>query len=312
MDANTKVADGHSVERTSRDNSHQASGGREMHARNTRLPEEMTWSMQRSRYCYADKRLMAEYYAAHDFLVNEGMNPETDRREPAASILVNNGTTGDLVVQEALSWIVKNVHRGPFNIIWYTPGALVPATLKEIRQENAKHNLRSVTQIFLIPGRVDPQIEAVSGKEAAEFVVKLDRHFTYSLLSVNSFDIVTGTAYFHYKDEIELQKACATRSAAHKFLFLDPTKFKREGEAGYNFMDLVGSADAVSIYTVSSEKDLWIEEKFAALCDSVLQDCHDLKAPRNTQELDMKLLRLQIVGKTGESSFSMIKVGKLK
>jgi hypothetical protein len=270
---------------------------------------EMTWSKQRSKHRSADKHQMGRYYVAHDFLVPENVSPEADRREPVASILVNQGTTGDVVVHEVLTWIVEHFDRGPFNIIWYTSGALVPATLKQVRESYPSYNLRSVTQLFLFPGRVDPQTEAVSGDEAAEFVNKLGRQFTYSFLSANSFDIAKGVFYFHYKDEIALQRACATRPAAHKFLFFDPTKFRKEGEPGYEFGELLQTADSVSIYTVTSEKDEWIKNKFDELCGRVLRDCHELAAPRNNAELDMKTIRLQIVGSSNTSSFSKINVG---
>jgi hypothetical protein len=122
----------------------------------------------------------------------------------------------------------------------------------------------------------------------------------------------TGTAYFHYKDEIKLQKACATRLTSHKFLFLDPTKFTDTGEPGYEFWQLLETAESVSIYTVASERDDWIKLKFDELCHAVLQDCHPLVAPRSADELDMKSVRLQIVrGEVeGHSSFSKINIGR--
>jgi hypothetical protein len=214
-----------------------------------------------------EKHLMAKYYTNHDFLVPEGLNPETDPREPVASILVNQGTTPNTVVVEALQWIERNQSRGPFDITWYTPGHLIPNTLRLFRVEHP--HLISATQLFLFPGRVDHQTEAVSGPDAEAFAESLNRRFTYAFLSANSFDIRDGTTYFHMPEEVRMQRACATRYAAHKLLFFDSTKFKSEGEIGYRIDEILRRAEAVTIYTVSSHKDEWIIAKFTRLCSSI-------------------------------------------
>lgn len=274
---------------------------------------EETWSARRAKHMPDEKKLMAEYCARHDFLVRENSNPETDLRETVASILVNQGTTPDIVVKEALRWIENHQDRGPFHITWYTPGNLVPGTLRSFRQ-NHQH-LSAATQLFLFPGRVDQQTESVSGPEAEAFAQRLERRFTYAFLSAHSFDIHTGIVYFHLPEETRLQQACATRYAAHKFLFLDSSKFKSEGEIGYRIDELLRESEAVTIYTVSSDKDEWIKVKFAALCNSIL----DIRGDQNTNgsskaadKLDMKFLRLRIVGKETTPTDSMQHQGFLR
>ncbi len=259
---------------------------------------EETWSARRGKDKPDEKRLMAEYCANHEFLVRKGSNPERDPRETVASILVNQGTTPNVVVEEALSWIAKNPERGPFDITWYTPGHLVPSTLRSFRLEHS--HLSAATQLFLFPGRVDQQTEAVSGPEAESFAERLERRFTYAFLSANSLDIHTGTVYFHLPEEVRLQKACATRYAAHKCLFLDSSKFKSEGEIGYGIEELLDKSEAVTIYTVSSDKDRWIKAKFDTLGGKILEASRVSSAvDPDVDQVDMKTLRLRIVGRNG-------------
>lgn len=264
-----------------------------------------TWSARRARDKTDEKRLMAEDYAQHGFLVREGMSPETAPRETVASILVNQGTTPNVVVRVALEWIEENqgfeLSNTTFDITWYTPGHLVPNTLREFRERSP--HLSAATQLFLFPGKVDPQTESVSGPDAEIFAENLRRHFTYAFLSAYAFDIHTGMVYFHLPEEVRLQKACATRYAAHKLLFLDSSKFKSEGEVGYGIDDLLRSAESVTIYTVSSSpnNDEWIKMKFRVLCNDILEVRQEtsITALAGGDERDMKSLRLHIVGPGG-------------
>lgn len=100
---------------------------------------------------------MAIHFVTHEFLVGEGMSPDTDPREPVASIIVNQGTTLNVVVREVPNWVADNPRLGPFNLTWYTPGALIPATLREARENTENLDLRPSTNLFLFPGLVDRQ-----------------------------------------------------------------------------------------------------------------------------------------------------------
>jgi len=234
-------------------------------------PRVYTWSALNAEHRPDEKRLMGQHCAMHNFLVPRGSNPEKDPREKLASVLVNGGTSPTMAVEQCLEWIVANQDRGPFDVTWYTTSALVPASLRDYR-EKYKH-LAAAMHLFLFPGRVDQQMEAVSGPDAEAFAQNLDRCFRYAFLSAHSFDMSTGTAYFHLPEEVRLQKACATRYAAHKFLFLDSGKFKKEGETGYRIDELLGTADVVTIYTVASEhenRNRSLRQQFMALCDRLL------------------------------------------
>ena len=262
-----------------------------------------TWSARRAKLRRADKQLMARHCASHSFLVREGLNPETDPRETVASILVNQGTTPNIVVEEILYWVEKNQGRGPFDITWYTPGHLIPTTLRSFREQHP--HLSLATQLFLFPGRVDQQTEAVSGPDAVDFAERLERRFTYSFLSANSLDLNDGVVYFHLPEEVRLQRACATRYAAHKFLFLDSSKFKCEGEIGYRIDDLLSQSETVTIYTVSSDKDQWLQAKFKKLCDRILnpgRGTYNDVDTNHVEEREMKKLRLLIVGANDRST----------
>lgn len=256
--------------------------------------EETWWSASRAQIMAEDKDLMAKEFVSHEFLVPAGQNPE-ESRETAASIIVNQGTSQNRVVEEALDWIKTNPGKGPFFITWYTPGHLVPTTLKRVRDEN-KH-LRPATSLFLFPGEVDLETECVSGPDAETFAENLQRKFTYAFLSANAFDVCTGSVYFHWPRELRLQRACATRFAEHKYLFLDSSKFKIQGEEGYGIRDLLKTAHSVTIYTVTSgsiRRDRWIATKFEQLGKSLLDDTS--KDAEGDLEI-LKNLRLVIVGR---------------
>jgi hypothetical protein len=256
--------------------------------------EKKTWSELQSREKPDEKRVMARHCAVHDFLVSPDSNPEVDARMKRASILANNGTTSEVAVKECLDWVVSNYEdRGPFDLTWYTTGTLVPSTLKEYRDKYP--HFAAAMHLFLFPGRVDQQMEAVSGPDPVDFAERMDRCFRYAFLGAHSFDMVTGTAYFHLPEEVRLQKAIATRYAAHKFLFFDSSKFKREGEVGYRVADILEGAEAATIYTVSSgpETDGRLKADFRRLCVTIL--------PPGVEGTDASLsrkrvLRLVIVG----------------
>jgi hypothetical protein len=241
-----------------------------------------TWSGRRARQETDQKRAMGRYFANHDFLVNT----DTNSRTTVASILVNQGTTPNVVVEEALSW-VKQQNWTP-DITWYTPGSLVPGNLRSLRLKHP--GLRSATRVFLFPGQVDPETEAVSGPEALRFAEQLKRRFTYALLSAYCFLMSQGEIFFHYVDEIPLQRACAKLYAAHKFLFFDSSKFRGEGDPGYAIADLLATSEAVTIYTVAPGNASQLVGDFETLCKNVLE-IDDSGAPGN------KTLRLCLVAK---------------
>src|SRR2546425_11543951 len=132
------------------------------------------WGARRAKVHLPEKQSMGKYSIEHDFLVRK--NP-AEPRDTVASILVNQGTTPNEVVHEALDWVKKNWDEGPFDITWYTTGGLVNATLHEFRVANPA--LSIAAQIFLFPGRVNIDLQAVAGPEAEEFVERLDIDFTY-------------------------------------------------------------------------------------------------------------------------------------
>lgn len=284
------------------------------------MSSQHTWSSVRSELQSNEKRLMGEYFALHDFLVPLGSNPELVQRDTVASILVNQGTTPNIVVEETLKWVVEYTEGGTLNTLnltWHSPGAGVATTLQKVRE--AHTSLRQATYLFLFPGLVDFETEAVSGPEAVAFAEQLDRCFTYAFLSVNTFDMNDGTAYFAYSDEVGLQAACANRYASHKFLFLDSTKFKREGRPGYTLHDLLSTAEALTIYTVSSstEKDDWIKSKFKILGENLLDNSVEkskLKSKTSylDHNLDKKILRLRIIGQAETSTYSDTIIGYLR
>lgn len=266
-------------------------------SRQDKIFGEETWSARRVRHKPDEKLLMAEYFANHKFLVPEGISPETDARETVASIIVNQGTTPNVVVGEALRWIASNQNRELFHITWYTPSTLVPGTLRYHRQYYP--HISAATQLFLFPGKVDNQTEAVSGPDAEAFVENLMRRFTYAFLSSYSFDFYSGTTYFHLPEEVRLQRACALRYATHKFLFLDSSKFNIQGEVGYRLDEMLNHATGVTIYSVTSDKDQWLKARFEALCDKLFNTGQKINLQidnGNPDELDLKFLRLCIIG----------------
>jgi hypothetical protein len=253
---------------------------------------QVGWSTRKVGMQRDEKEAMARYFVQHDFLVADSI---TGARLKFATILVNPGTTQQFVIKEALEWMKSNDEKfGPFDITWYTPGSLMPATLKEFRDQNPE--LIQATQLFLFPGRLDIQIDSVASPETAAFVENYDRAFTYALLSANSFDIKKGRAYFHFSSEIALQQAMALKEAHHKFLFLDSSKLDtiREGGIGYDLQDLLNTYHTVNIYTVSSSKgkDAWIKARFTQLSSHLLK----VEPQSDNYEPDAKMLRLQIVG----------------
>jgi hypothetical protein len=251
---------------------------------------------------------MGKYCIEHDFLVRK--NP-AEPRDTVASILVNQGTTPNEVVHEALDWINKNWTEGPFDITWYTTGGLVNATLHEFRVANP--SLSIAAQIFLFPGRVNIDLQAVAGPEAEEFVERLDVDFTYAFLSAYAFDIDSGRIHFLYSEELRLQRACARLYADHKFLFLDRSKFKREGKRGYKLVELLEQARTVTIYTTGSheyaQENRSLEERFQLLCDQLFMPPHqDGTGPLPGE----KTLRLRIVGPDNTLLTSAERAGTLR
>jgi len=263
------------------------------------------WSASRALTSIDEKILMAKFFARHHFLVREGQSPEAPR-ETVASIILNHGTTPNSVLKEAVQWIKDNKGSGPFFLTWYTPGHLIPTTLQEIRDQD--RGLRTALKLFLLPGEVDEEIQSVLGRDAEIFAEKLQRHFTYAFLSAYSFDLSAGDVYFYFARELRLQRACATRFADHKFLFLDSSKFKSSGEKAYGVIDMLRTSYSVTLYTVSSERDEWIVKRFEHLCSSILKAV-PTAAPAD--QSDLKTLRLQIVGRDGASTKCVEKVGSL-
>ena len=260
------------------------------------------WGGRRAKLHPDEKLWMAKYCIEHDFLVRKGTNP-ADSRDTVASILVNQGSTPNVVVQEALRWISSHWTSGPFDVTWYTTSGLVNATLRDFRDEFP--TLGIAAQLFLFPGRVNTDLQAVSGPEAEKFVERLDIDFTYAFLSTYAFDLDTGRAQFQYSEELRLQLACARLYADHKFLFLDASKFKREGKRAYGLDALLEQAETVTIYTTSSANDQSIEERFMNLCERLLpqrpEETGDSTVkPANASRL--RTLRLRIVAPGASSA----------
>jgi hypothetical protein len=269
---------------------------------------EQGWGARRARQNPEEKISMAVYNAQHDFLVGEGKNPANER-ETVASVLVNQGTTPNVGVQHALAWIKANWQSGPFDITWFTPGGLVNATLHDFRTKNP--DLSLAAQIFLFPGRVNTDMQAVSGPEAEEFVEQLDYDFTYAFLSVHAFDLDSGRAHFQYSEELRLQRACARLYAEHKFLFLDASKFNRAGKRGYKLSELLEQAKTVTIYTTSTPDDRSIKERFNALCDQLLSENPEPGRSGTRKIHRPRTLRLKIIGLGGVLNDSEQRVGFL-
>ncbi len=228
------------------------------------------WSAARATMYTDEKKAMAHHFCQHDLLVKHNQNP-SNTRETAATFLATAGTSPYMVVRESLAWIKANSSTyGQFAIMWYTPASLVAAALRDFRTEN--HHLRSAADLFLFPGRLNPDVECVVGPTAVRFTKLRRTKFTYSLLGAYAFDMASGKASFHYPEEVGIQRACAFLPARHKFLFLDSSKFekKEEGEPGYSIRQLLNETSAVTIYTVASANSNTIAEDFHALAESIL------------------------------------------
>ncbi len=281
--------------------------------RTTGLDEQGTrsrygWSASRSQISPKEKEALAEYFAKHDFLVPPGADPEANRKTDA-SIIVNPGTTPHAVVKSCLSWMSKEWNeRGPFNVIWYTPGALTATELRNFKTKN--HAQRSCSGAFLLPGRIDSDIESVLGEDPVQFAREQlkKRRFTYSFLSVHGLEMASGQTYFYFSDEIPLQQACAELYATQKCLFVDPGKLRTiEGSPGYTISDLLITSQAVAIYVNTSDRDRFIKEQFEKLFHWVLKPC-----PEDIDSEDRKMLRLCIVAPNGEVREDIPKLGVLK
>lgn len=259
------------------------------------------WWSARADQQVEEKELMAQYFVDHHFLVPIGQSGE-DNRETVASILVNSGTTPNSIVESALKWIIEHKRKGqPYFLTWFTAGHVVPTTLSHFRElDNPDRGLASAFKLFLFPGDVDDETQSVLGDHAVEFVTKFKRDFHYALLSAYSFDLATGDVKFHFPKEIALQRACASRWADHKFLFLQASKFQPEGETAYRLHDMLRTAHSVTVYTVHSARD----EKIIAGFDKLAKKMKlEIGSPPD-DALDFKLLRLQIVGRNSAPSSS--------
>jgi hypothetical protein len=247
--------------------------------------EKNTWSGRQLKQRPLEKALMGRHCAAHEFLVSPGSNPET------AS------------VKECMDWVVSNTDaRGPFDLTWYTTGTLVPSTLKDYRDKHPM--LAAAMHLFLFPGRVDQQMEAVSGPDPVDFAERMTRCFRYAFLGAHSFEMSTGTAYFHLPEEVRLQKACATRYAAQKFLFLDSGKLRREGEVGYQIDEILETAEGATIYTV-------VKREFQRLCERTFMTPAE-QAAQVDQVSRKRTLRLVIVGRDESPSDCTVNEGLLR
>lgn len=240
-----------------------------------------TWSGSRGQHQHQDKELIGEYWARCEFMVTEG---RSQARDTVGSALVPQGTTQAAVVGKILDWLQAQAGVA-YHITWYVAGTLVADRMRQF-QRDCPH-LRSAARLFFLPGDVDLEREAVLGPAAVEFAKSLTRCFRYALLSSYTFDLLSGQTYFQFDDEVELLSALAKRSAKEKILFLDRSKFRREGVPGYRVHDLLESAERVTICTVSTEADADRKKDFVELAQ-------DLLAPGKGQ---VKCLRLCLVKK---------------
>lgn len=265
---------------------------------------QIGWSTRAINTRREEKQLMAEYFVDHDFLVVDKLG---SKRLDVATVLVNPGTTQQFIIRKALEWINANSQEA--DITWYTPGSLIPTILKEYRDKNPA--LIQATQLFLFPGRLDTQIDSVCSPETDDFVEHYDRAFTYALLSANSFDLKTGSVYFHFSSEIQLQRAMALKEAKHKYLFLDSGKFDTISEGGiaYTLENLLETSHSVTLYTVSSNemKNAWIKRSFGELCSRFFESRTNSKHLAN-----VKSLGLRIVGKGKTPTEINHREGRLK
>ncbi len=267
--------------------------------------QQETWAASRANVQFEEKRLMAEHFAEHDFLLPDGANPATTDRENAASGLVSHGTGPNIVVGASLTWIEKHPTGRPLHITWYGPGALVPATLYDFRQRNP--NLSVSTHVHLLPGTVDLQLQAQIGAEALDYVEGFKRHFSFMILSGHSFDLELGNVKFHFDREVPIQRACALLKATEKFLFFDSLKFTGEGEVGYSLRELLETSRNVVIYTVASSHSARIEEAFSAHAQQLF-----VERPPDGGSPQLKSLRLTVVGREDVPTRNLVSKGYLR
>ncbi len=266
-----------------------------------------SWSRTQERVNVRSKELMGVYFAEHDFLVDAHSGSPATQRERSADILVNSGTTQLKVVEKALDWLARNWNdEGPFTITWHTGGTLVQSAL--ITRRGKEPHLASATNLFLFPGQVDVEVETVIGKEPLDFIRKhRNTYFTCAILSAYKFDMATGTAFFHYDAEIELQRECAILPARRKYLFLDPAKFVYSGTRAYSVEDLLGSCEELVIYTTEpldpSSSDSQVDKKLKQMIldgfDTLSRTLHSKDIDKNVSDSRRKTLRLVMVGSSG-------------
>lgn len=240
------------------------------------LPELLDaegWSASKATVAISDKKIMAHNFVLHD-LFTLGKKSIHNPQITAARIIVNPGTTPNEVVRQVLVWVLEWIQDDSGkqcvptpHIIWYTPGSIVPATLYDARINHP--NLRNACRLFMFPGMVDPYLEMVRGEEATRYINELAQCFSYAILSAHAFDMKSGTAFFFFDDEVNLQKAVALREATHKFLFLDHEKLKREGSPAYTIQELLSTSQTVTIYTVTSDRDSVIIRDFEQLTETL-------------------------------------------
>lgn len=233
------------------------------------VPGAWGWSERRERERRLQKEMMGRYFAQHDFLVQPGRAPDSELPKTEASVMVNPGTKSNTVVRFALEAMGDRWGGdGPFQVTWHTPSILVPATLRAF---NVVHpGFHNAAKLFLFPGEVDHDVASVLGGVPTAFVRDLKVKFTYSLLSVFSFDLETGCASFHFAKEVDLQQECALKKAEHKFLFLDSTMLTGEGNEGYTLCEVLASSKTVTVYVDSSKQDKYITKRFQELQSRLL------------------------------------------
>ena len=175
--------------------------------------------------------------------------------------------------------------------------------LQSIKEEHVE--LGSAADLFLLPGPVDQDVECVLGSVPTKFMrSEISRHFSCLLLSAYAFGMREGRAYFHFTKELELQTGCALLSARDKFLFLDPSKFREEGEPAYTVRELFENTEYVTIYTVSSSLDSRIVEDFEYLASSLGME-EKIEKPIS----GLKSVRLCIIESSGGLGANLVRWG---
>jgi hypothetical protein len=213
------------------------------------------WSALRAKSTEDTREIMARYFAEHDFLKADGIVP----REGVASIFVGPGVTSLSIVDAILDW-VNHRQQEFFDLSWHTVNSLVTS---QVHAYATKHpSMKRATSLSLFPGQVDPEIGCVSGPETIAYAQTLKKKFSYLLIGLESFDLESGEAYCHIDRKAEILQACATMAATRKCLFVIPRAFRAEGTLAFTFDELAIKTRAVSIYTVSSKHDDFIERQF--------------------------------------------------